>query len=112
MESRTSSGGHFATSLLFFGTTAVIALLLLISAAVVALSYWIGSFILSALILGGCFALAAVLIYLFSIRTAVSRLRNQIDTIYDVAQTAKTAYEWVTDKVSLLVRLYDLSRSR
>ena len=51
--SRESSGGRFVIAFLLFGTTVAIALLLLLTALVVWLSELTGSFIASALILGG-----------------------------------------------------------
>lgn len=112
MESRPSARGHFVASLLLFGMTASIAILLLVAAAVVALSCLTGSLILSALILGGFFALVAVLVYLLSIRDAVEQIRTQMQTVYEVAEAAKTGYEWVANKVLLLMRLRDVSRGK
>ena len=66
------SGGRFIAALLFFATTAGIAILLLLTALVIWLSSVTGSFIASALIAGGFFAVLALLVYLFAIRDAVS----------------------------------------
>ena len=71
------SGGRFIASLLFFAMTAAIAVLLLLTALVVWLSSVTGSFIVSALILGGLFALLAFVIYLLAIRDAVDHIRSQ-----------------------------------
>ena len=64
------SGGRFIAALLFFATTAGIAILLLLTALVIWLSSVTGSFIASALIAGGFFAVLALLVYLFAIRDA------------------------------------------
>ena len=61
------SGGRFIAALLFFATTAGIAILLLLTALVIWLSSVTGSFIASALIAGGFFAVLALLVYLFAI---------------------------------------------
>ena len=79
------SGGRFIAALLFFATTAGIAILLLLTALVIWLSSVTGSFIASALIAGGFFAVLALLVYLFAIRDAVEQIRRQAETVYEVA---------------------------
>ena len=106
------SGGRFIASLLFFAMTAAIAVLLLLTALVVWLSSVTGSFIVSALILGGLFALLAFIIYLLAIRDAVDHIRSQAETVYEVARAAQTGYEWLTEKVTLFLRLREESRSK
>ena len=104
------SGGRFVSAVLRFGTTVAIALLRLLTALVVWLSELTGSFIASALSLGGFFAVVAALIYLVSIREAVERIRARAETVYEVARIARSGYEWVTEKIALLVRLNDALR--
>ena len=106
------SGGRFIASLLFFAMTAAIAVLLLLTALVVWLSSVTGSFIVSALILGGLFALLAFVIYLLAIRDAVDHIRSQAETVYEVARAAQTGYEWLTEKVTLFLRLREAFRSK
>ena len=101
------SGGRFIASLLFFAMTAAIAVLLLVW-----LSSVTGSFIVSALILGGLFALLAFVIYLLAIRDAVDHIRSQAETVYEVARAAQTGYEWLTEKVTLFLRLREEFRSK
>lgn len=112
MKSRNSSGGNFVASLIFFSLTAVIAIMLIITAIVIWLSDLTGSFILSALIVGGFFAVISLVVYMFAIRDAVDRLQDQVETIYEVAQAAKTGYEWVSEKILLFLKLRDELRSR
>ena len=106
------SGGRFIASLLFFAMTAAIAVLLLLTALVVWLSSVTGSFIVSALILGGLFALLAFVIYLLAIRDAVDHIRSQAETVYEVARAAQTGYEWLTEQVTLFLRLREEFRSK
>ena len=101
--SRESSGGRFVIAFLLFGTTVAIALLLLLAALVVWLSELVGSFIAAALILGGFFAVVAI-------REAVERIRARAETVYEVARIARSGYEWITEKIALLVRLNDALR--
>lgn len=84
------SGGRFIASLLFFAMTAAIAVLLLLTALVVWLSSVTGSFIVSALILGGLFTLLAFVIYLLAIRDAVDHSGSQAETVYEDARAQQT----------------------
>ena len=84
--------------------TASIAIFLLLTALVVWLSEVTGSFILSSLIVGGFFAVLAAVIYLLAIREGVERIRDQVETVYDVARAAKEGYEWLTDKFLLFMK--------
>lgn len=108
MDNRQPARGNFVAALIWFTITSAIAILLLLTAVVVWLSEVTGSFIASALIVGGFFAVLAVVIYLLSIRDAVDRIREEIETVYEVAHMAKTGYEWVMDKVRLFLTLRDL----
>ncbi len=92
---------------LIFGTTVAIAILLLLAALVVWLSEITGSFIASTLILGGFFAILAALIYLLAIRESVERIRARAETVYEVARIARTGYEWIASKASILFQLHD-----
>ena len=107
---RDPSAGHFVVRFLLFGTLVGIALLLLLTALVVWLSDLMGSFIAATLLLGGCFALLASGIYLFSIREAVEQIRNRAETVYEVARIARSGYEWVSQKASFLIDLYNILR--
>lgn len=107
MKERELSGGRFVVAFLIFGTTVAIAILLLLAALVVWLSEMTGSFIASALILGGFFAVLATLIYLLAIRETVERIRSRAETVYEVARIARTGYQWITEKCTLLFQLHD-----
>ena len=63
-------------------------------------------------ILGGLFALLAFVIYLLAIRDAVDHIRSQAETVYEVARAAQTGYEWLTEKVTLFLRLREEFRSK
>ena len=94
MDNRKTSGGSFVAALVFFVMTASIAIFLLLTALVVWLSEVTGSFILSSLIVGGFFAVLAAVIYLLAIREGVERIRDQVETVYDVAhRQVFTVYE-------------------
>ena len=108
MDNRKTSGGSFVAALVFFVMTASIAIFLLLTALVVWLSEVTGSFILSSLIVGGFFAVLAAVIYLLAIRE--ERIRDQVETVYDVARAAKEGYEWLTDKFLLFMKLREMRK--
>lgn len=93
---------------LLFGTMIGIAILLLLTALVVWLSEVTGSFIIAALILAGLFVLLAAGLYLLTIREAVEQLRTRAETVYEVARAARSGYEWILRKVTLVSGLFDL----
>ena len=108
MDNRKTSGGSFVAALVFFVMTASIAIFLLLTALVVWLSEVTRSFILSSLIVGGFFAVLAAVIY--AIREGVERIRDQVETVYDVARAAKEGYEWLTDKFLLFMKLREMRK--
>ena len=109
-DNRKTSGGSFVAALVFFVMTASIAIFLVLTALVEWLSVVTGSFILSSLIVGGFFAVLAAVIYLLAIREGVERIRDQVETVYDVARAAKEGYEWLTDKFLLLMKLREMRK--
>ena len=109
-DNRKTSGGSFVAALVFFVMTASIAIFLLLTALVEWLSVVTGSCSLSSLIVGGFFAVLAAVIYLLAIREGVERIRDQVETVYDVARAAKEGYEWLTDKFLLLMKLREMRK--
>lgn len=111
MDRTNKSGGSFFLGLIFFVLAAATGVMLLIATLVVWLSALTGSLIAATLIIGGfCFLLAGV-IYLLALRAPIARIQEQIDTVYDVANAAKTAYRWVTHKIDLFLQLFDFLRA-
>lgn len=108
MQRDKSSGGGFVVVFLLFGTCVAITILMLLTALVVWLSEVTGSFIAATLILSGLFAAASAGIYLLSIREAVERIRTRAETVYEVARAARSGYEWILRKVTLVSGLLDL----
>lgn len=112
MDPENASHGSFVITLIGFMLIAATGFVLLITTLVVWLSALTGSMIAATLIVSGiCFALAGA-IYLLALRDPLSRIQDQIDTIYDVARTAREGYKWVTDKVLMLLRLRDVLREK
>lgn len=108
MATHPSSGGNLFVSLLLFLAAAGLALLLLLASAVAWVAQLLDSFIWSALIFGGLFAVAAVLIYLLLVRSSLAHVREQAATIYEVAHLVERACEWVEDKVRWFRAIWNL----
>lgn len=53
---------------------------------------------------------ASIAIFLLAIREGVERIRDQVETVYDVARAAKEGYEWLTDKFLLLMKLREMRK--
>lgn len=112
MATQRSSGGNFIVSLLLFIVTAGIAVLLFLVSAVVWLSVVMDSVIFSTLILGGFFAALAAAIYFLFMRKSFLRIREQAETIYEMAQIVKSVYDWITEKFHWVGTLWNLFREK
>lgn len=105
MENRRTARTHFAAALVFFGITSMAAIVLLLTAVMVWLTELTGSLITASLIAGGFFAFLSLVVYWLSIRDAIARIREQVETVYEVARIVRTGYEWVTEKILLFLNL-------
>lgn len=112
MVNRPKPRSRFVAATVYFALTASIAIVLLVTAAVVWLSELTGSFIISALIMGVFFAILATTIYQLAVKEGMERMRNQIDTIYEVARAVQTGYEWIMDKVLAFMRPHEGDEER
>lgn len=79
--------------LLSFGSTILAAIILLMTALVIWLTELIGSASLAALILACGFLAVSWIIYSIWTRDVVEYIDNKLNTIYDVAYTARSGYE-------------------
>ena len=72
-------------------------------ALVIWLAQLTGSMIWATLILGGVFALIALIVYLVSVRPAVQYISDQLDNIAEMAQIVRSGYNWITDKLNSIL---------
>ena len=93
---------HLITPIVVFGITALIAVVMLLWALVIWLAQLTGSMIWATLILGGVFALIALIVYLVSVRPAVQYISDQLDNIAEMAQIVRSGYNWITDKLNIM----------
>lgn len=97
-------GGSFLAALVIFVLIAAAGLMLFLTAFVLWMATLTGSLVAGVLITGGCCALVAAAIYGWGLRPQLSRMQEQIETVYEVARAARCGYEWVVGKVTSLLR--------
>ncbi len=102
------SRGNPVLALAGFVLTAATAVVLLISTAVVWLAEAIRSLPAAMLILGTLCLVAAAVIYLVGLRDPLRRMQEQLETVYDVARSAREGYQWIMRKFTLLTELRTL----
>ncbi len=91
-----------AGPLALFTITAAIAAAMFLTAVVLWLSEILGSTVLACIIVGGVFAIVAIIIYFASVRTTIERFRENLDTVYEVSRLAKSGYEWIIARIHAL----------
>lgn len=96
---------HVVAPIVLFAITATVAVVMLLAALVVWLAEVTGSMIWATLIVGGFFALVATILYFASVQGAIRHIRNQVDTIYEMAQIVHTGYKWATEKFNSILCL-------
>ncbi|MFI3277674.1 MAG: hypothetical protein SNH28_02640 [Rikenellaceae bacterium] len=88
----TTERQHTLSCVVIFVITALISSTLLISSFILWLGDIIGSHLLAMVLVGVVCGVTAFTIYRISLHAMVSRLKEQIDTIYDVASTAQLLF--------------------
>lgn len=100
--------GRFVVALLLFVLLAATCLLLLLAALVFWLAALTGSMAAAALIVGGACLLLAVVVWLAALREPLARIGERLETVYEVARTAREGYRWITAKALPLLALFSL----
>lgn len=88
-----------------FGITLLMAMIVMVATAIIALAEVVSHTWLAALIVAALLLLIAWLIYIAWVRTTLEYLDQRLDTIYDVAATARNSYRVVR---SIALRLLDI----
>lgn len=96
----TQPGRSAIAPIVFFGLTMTVAVVMLLWALVLWLASLTGSMIWGTLIVGGFFALIATILYFASVRKTVRYIREQAETITEMARIVKTGYDWFTEKIN------------
>ncbi len=93
-------GGSVVSALICFGVMILLAALLFIMAFILWLGELVGSIMMATFIIGVLFALVAMIVYIRSAQPALEHIREQTETIYEVAVRARDFAEWLGDKLS------------
>lgn len=112
MNQENASHGNFVIALILFVLVAAAGVVLLITALVEWLSVLTGSMIAATLIVSGVCFLIALAIYLSALHKPLARMQDQVETVYDVARTAREGYEWITEKIRMLRLLREAMREK
>ena len=107
-EREACAPGRFIVALVLFVLLAATCLVLLLAALVFWLAALTGSMAAAALIVGGCCLLMAVIVWLVALREPLDRIGERIETVYEVARTAREGYRWITAKALPLLALFSL----
>ena len=102
MDSTEHRSRSVAGPLVFFALTAVIAAGMLLTALLLWLAEIVGSVALACIMVGGLFALVALILYFASVRRTAARFREHLDTVYEVSRLAKSGYEWILRRICAL----------
>lgn len=105
-EREACTPGRFIVALVLFVLLAATCLVLLLAALVFWLAALTGSMAAAALIVGGCCLLMAVIVWLVALRDPLDRIGERIETVYEVARTAREGYRWITSKALPLLTLF------
>lgn len=85
--------------LILFLLTILPAIGLLIAALTIWLSYLFNSAIWACVVVGAGFLLIAIIVYLVSLRGAVKRVQERMETIYETSRAVQSGFEWVNEKI-------------
>lgn len=103
MQNNNRSQHLFGVAAIFIATT-LIALSMLLIALLLYVAELTGSLISALLILGFVSAAIASILYFSTLRPQISAIREEISTIYEMANLARTGYDWVINRVNLFLK--------
>lgn len=102
-NSKTPPPRRVLTPIIAYIACGVTALVLFVTSLVSWLSRHVCSGACAALMVGGAFLVLSLIIYVVSARRSIEHLKEHIETIYDVALTARTGYRKVMDFLNWLL---------
>ena len=103
MERASDTGGRLITAILIFTVSLFCTLLTGVAALILWLAARIGSLVTAAVVVCLFFAVLAIVSYLLSIRDAIARFRNELDTVYEVANRIRRGYRWIQQQFGWLI---------
>ena len=88
--------------LILFVLTILPAIGLLIAAMTMWLSMLLDSAIWACVVVGASFLLIATVLYLISLRGAVKRMQERMETVYETSRIVQSGVDWINEKVAKL----------
>lgn len=86
--------------ILIFGICLLIAVIMLLVAVTTWVSELTGSTVYGAVIVGGFFAIVALVLYFAAVRDAVRSIQEKIDSVMHVVEIVRGGYQMITTKVN------------
>jgi hypothetical protein len=105
MERTTKVGGRLITALFIFAVSLFCTILTGVGALVIWLASRIGSLVTAAVVVCLFFAVLTTVSYLLSIREMIARFRDELETVYEMADRFRTGYRWLRKQLGWLIRL-------
>ncbi len=106
MSSRDSDSSHAVIATLLFVISAIAAASLLLFAFVVWFAEVLNSYPMALTITGLALGCVATVIYFSTLRPIVHEISEQVATIYAVAKSAQSGYQWVVSQASVWLNLF------
>lgn len=107
MAQATRNGGRLVTALFIFAVSLFCTILTAVAALVLWLAARIGSLVTAAIVVSLFFAVLATVSYLLSIREAIGRFREELETVYEMADHFRSGYRWLRRQFGWLLGLRD-----
>jgi|GEM_PF-2207447 len=105
MERATKVGGRLITALFIFAVSLFCTILTGVGALVLWLAARIGSLVTAAVVVCIFFAMLATVSYLLSIRETIARFRDELETVYEMADHFRSGYRWFRRQFGWLIGL-------
>lgn len=103
MERTTKVGGRLITALFIFAISLFCTVLTAVGALVIWLAERIGSLVTAALVVALFFAVLTTVSYLLSIREMIARFRDELETVYEMANHFRKGYRWFRRQIGWLI---------
>ena len=103
MERATKFGGRLITALFIFAISLFCTILTGVGALVIWLASRIGSLVTAAVVVCLFFAVLTTVSYLLTIRESIARFRQELETVYEMADHFRNGYRWLRQQFGWLL---------
>ena len=99
MTSQDKKSQSVAVPVVLFVLSILPAIVLLITAFTIWLATLFASAILACIGVGCAFLLIATALYFVSLRSAVKRVQDRLETIYETSRVVQSGLDWINEKI-------------